>query len=315
MSRVKFLIALLPAFLLLALPGRALADSHTYGVVKDTFVNEAYPDNNYGTTGGVVISNKFTTRLGYLWFDDINLPEGATLVQAILKFYVHEINYSDRAKINIGFCTNEWNENVITWTNKPLINQSSAIEAEIPLTEFGWREINITSLVQKWVDGSQQNKGLFIYPLGYLYGAAETEYAFTFKTKESGDLKAKIDVEYSLAPTPTPSPTATPTLKPTATPKPTATITPEEEEPTPTPGEVSPTPTPTPKGKVLGSGQLIGGGLILLGLIGLITGLVLYLREKKKKDGKKTSPATCDAKAKEVKKASEGKEAETPKEE
>jgi len=309
MKRVKFLLTLLPAIFLLASPGRVLADSHTYGVVKDTFVNEVYPDNTYGTTGAVVISNKYTTRLGYLWFDDINLPEGATLNQAILKFYVYELHYSDRAKINIGLCTNEWSENVIAWTNKPLINQSSAIEAEIPLIDIGWREINITSLVQKWVDGSQQNKGIFIYPLGYLYGAAETEYAFAFKTKESDDLKAKIDVEYNLAPTPTPSPTATLTPKATPTPKPTATITSEEEEPTPTPEE-EPTPTPKPEGRILGglsSGQLVGGSLVLLGLTGLGVGLGLYLRDKRKKTGKKPSSAPAKGEA------SEGKEKEKEK--
>jgi hypothetical protein len=167
MRRVKFLLVLLPAIILLVCPSKALADSHTFGAVKDTYANQAYPDNVYGSMNHIIISNKFTTRLGYVWFDDVNLPEGATLNQAILKFYVYELHYSDRAKINIGLCTNEWNEAAVTWNNKPLINQGSAIEAEIPLVDVGWREINITPLVQKWLDGDQDNKGIFIYPLGY----------------------------------------------------------------------------------------------------------------------------------------------------
>ncbi len=301
MKRVKFLLALLPAIILLAYPVGVQADSKTLNSVKDTYANQAYPDNVYGGHNHIVISNKYTTRLGYIWFENVDLPEGANVVQAILKFYVYEVHYSDRAKLNIGLVTGDWEEADTTWNHKPTINQTSAIEAEIPLTAVGWREVNITPLVKKWVNEGVENKGLFIYPLGYLYGTAETEYAFTFRTRESSDSKPVLDVEYNLAPTPTPTPTSTPT--PTPTPKITPTEEIGEEEPTPTPEE-EPTPTPEEErgGLILGvlsPFQALGGGLILLGLIGLGIGLGLMSRRKKKPK----SPKTPEKKEKESSKS------------
>lgn len=291
MRRVKFLLALLPAIILLIYPQNVLAETKTFDSVKDTYANEVYPDNSYGTTGGVVISNKYTTRLGYLWFENINLPEGASLVQGNLKFYVHELHYSDRAKVNLGLVTGEWEETSVTWNSKPTINPTSAIEAEISLASAGWREINITPLVQKWVDGSQKNKGIYIYPLGYLYGTAETEYAFTFRSKEATENKPYLEIEYQFAPTSTPAPTATSTPK--TTPPPSASLTPvseTEEVPSPSPEPTEATPTPeAEEGLILGTlspGQALGGGLIILGGIGVLLGLVLFLRRRKVKKTK-----------------------------
>lgn len=296
MKRVKFLILLLPAIVFLAiLPCVVLAETKTFEVNKDTFANSVYNppldyrDNNYGSIGSVVISNKPIDRLGYLQFENIDLPEGAILDQGTFKFYIHEQSYADTAKFNVGPVTGDWAENSLTWNNKPTINQTQAVEAEISLTSSGWKEASITNLVRQWFEGTVENKGLFVYPLGYLYGTAETEYAFSIKTKESGDLAAKLEVEYHLEPSPSPSPEPSPTIEPEETEE-EGTI--DEEDSSPV-EEESPTPSPEPEeeqGLILGrfsSGQAIIAGLILLALIGAGISFISYSRRKPKKEPEK----------------------------
>ncbi len=264
----------------------AAGESKTLDVTKDTYANQAYPDQNRGTIDSIIVSNKYTTRLGYLQFENLDLPEGAILDKGILNFYANEVHYSSEAKVNIGPITSNWDETTVTWNNKPTINQAQAIEVEFSLTAVGWRELDVTPLVRQWLEGTE-NKGIFIYPYGFLYGAAETEYAFTLKSKESGTQRANIVVQYHFEPSPSPSPEPSPSpgVEPAEELEEEAVV--GEEEPSPTPEE-SPSPSPEAKetGLILGiftSGQAIISGLILLALIGAGISFAVYARRQPKK--------------------------------
>ncbi len=317
MKRVKYLLFLLPVITLLFVSLRpvygAVGETETFEVTKDTFANSVfnppldYRDDNYGSAGSVVVSNEPIDRLGFLQFQDINLPEGAILNQGILKFYVHEQSYADTAKVNIGPVTGDWEENSLTWNDKPTINQTQAIEAEISLTDSGWREITITHLVRQWLEGTLENKGLFVYPLGYLYGTAETDFAFSIKSKEAEN-KAQIKVEYHFAPSPSPSPTSSPSVSPSpeVSPSPDSD---EEEFVSSSVPEESPTPSPEPeeeKGLILGTlslGQAIIAGLIILALIG--SGIAFFVYSKKEKKESEKKPKKKEDKIEETKEKEE----------
>ena len=314
MKRVKFFISLLPAIIFLfTLPQSvcmAAGESKTLNITKDTYANQAYPGQNRGTLDSIIISNKYTIRLGYLQFENLDLPEGVILDKGILNFHVNEVHYSDEAKVNIGPITSNWDETTVTWNNKPTINQSQAIEVGFTLTATGGRELNITPIIRQWLEGTE-NKGLFIYPYGFLYGTAETEYAFTFKSKESGTQRANIVVKYHFEPSPSPSPIPSPSPSPTISPSPTP-IGEEKVTPSPTP-EASPSPSPEAeeeKGLILGffsTGQAIIGGLIILALIGAGIAFVTYSRQP----GKKSKKKSAKAKPAEDREKSEEKEEES----
>lgn len=296
MKRVKYLLFLLPVITLLFVSLRpvygAVGETETFEVTKDTYANQAYPDKINGNYNHIIISNKHTTRLGYIQFQDIDLPEGAIFDKGTLKLYVFEPHYADTAKVNIGPVTGDWEENSLTWNDKPTINQTQAIEAEISLADSGWREIAITHLVRQWFEGTLENKGLFVYPLGYLYGTAETDFAFSIKSKEAEN-KAQIEVEYHFAPSPSPSPTSSPSVSPSpeVSPSPDS----DEEEFVSSPvSEESPSPSPEPeeeeKGLILGTlslGQAIIAGLIILALIGSGIAFLAYARKKPTEKPKK----------------------------
>lgn len=284
MKRVRLFALLLPAvlFLFVLVPSVA-AESKTFNAVKDTYANKAYPDKVNGSQSVIILSNKYTDRLGFIQFEDVNLPEGATLIQANLKFYVYEVHYATTAKLNVGPVTEDWEESSLTWNNKPAINQTMAIEATIEMTE-GWKTVSLTNLVSQWLNDSLGNKGVFIYPYGFLYATPETEFALSMRSREYSENPPRLEVEYSLAPT------ATPTPKPTAEPSPEI-IAAEEATPaetTPEPEEES--PTPTPEGAFvlnLTRGQTIIGGLILFALVATVVAFAVYSQQKPKEKPKK----------------------------
>ncbi|MCJ7792589.1 MAG: DNRLRE domain-containing protein [Candidatus Marinimicrobia bacterium] len=283
MKRVKLFFFLLPAlYFFFSSPEVVLAETKTFNASQDAFANQAYPTNNYGSLEPLIISNKFTTRLSFVQFEELILPAGAIIDKALFKFYIYEHLYADHAKVNLGPITSTWSENNLTWENKPTINQTLAIEAEIDLTSNGWKEINLTNLAKKWADGTLEQKGLFLYPLGYLYGASETEYAFTFKSKQAADSTPKLEIEYHFEASPVPSLSPSPKTEVEATEEPEATITASEES------VVSPSPSSEAgeSGRLLGlfsPGQAIIGGLIILALIGALVSFLVYALKPKKK--------------------------------
>ncbi len=291
MKRVKFFLFLLPAIsFLFLLPQSASAETKTVIVAQDAYANEAYPDKIYGSLNHIVTSNKFTTRLGYIQFEYFELPDGAVIDSGTLRFNVYERHYADTGKVNVGPITGDWNENAVTWNSKPTINQTQAIEAQVDLTSDGWKEVAITSLVRKWSDGTIEQKGLFIYPYGFLYATPETEYAFTFRTKES-DSAPKLEIEYHLEPSPSPSPAPSPTPADEEEEEADEEIV-DEEEISP---EESPSPSPeAEEGKILGifkPGQALIAGLTLLAIIGAGISFAAYARRKPKKKPKEKPPA------------------------
>ncbi|HUS52166.1 MAG TPA: hypothetical protein VMX77_01725, partial [Candidatus Bathyarchaeia archaeon] len=142
---------------------------------------------------------------------------------------------------------------------------------------------------RQWREGTLENKGVFIYPYGFLYSAPETEFALSFKSKESGDLKAKLEVEYHFEEEPTLSPAPTVELTPASSDQ--TSPSPAEEKPTPevltTASEEEKEATPTG----LSTGQMIIGGAIFLSLAGAGAALLFYaLRKPKKKTPEKEEP-------------------------
>lgn len=294
MKRVKFVSLFLPALLFSLFSAPSVgAETQTIGVEQDTYANKAYPDDPKGSVGSVTISNKFTDRLGFLQFKSPDLPEGAIIDRGLLKIYVFERHYAATAKVNVGPVTGDWQQSTLTWNNKPTINQTLAIEAEVSLTENGWKEILVTHLVQKWHDGSLANKGLFIYPLGFLYGTAETEFAFSFKSKEA-DNPSVIEVEYHLepSPTPTPEPQETPLPTPAATLAVQASpASGQEATPSPEPEE-TPAPEATKSGLVLNltTGQSIVAAMIFIALVGTLVAFIVYFARQKEDRKVKKEP-------------------------
>jgi len=220
-----------------------------YAGTDDTHIDHDYPDANQSNTT-------------YLWFRednwvvpllnfDVSSIAGTAIVRAQLELYVVEPEPGDyRGPCTIAaYCVRKnWVLEEVTWYRASAgvpwdkagckgpgdrcQEDSGVSETEDPDT---WMTIDVTSIVQQWVNG--ENYGLVLR--GYIPGRVGRA-AFISSRDASADFRPKLIVEYREQPTRTPTPTNTPTA--TRTPTQTATATPTNT-PIDTPTTI---PTATP---------------------------------------------------------------------
>jgi hypothetical protein len=142
-------------------PCIALTGIETLGVEDDAYIDEGNADTNYGGNPTLRIgrlSGYFIDTL--IKFDDVESYEGVTLSSAILRMYVYmpspgvDDNYINRI-------TEDWDENLVTWNNKPGKNNAITVNFDDPLHE-GWIELDVTEIVETWLDGSFPHNGFYI---------------------------------------------------------------------------------------------------------------------------------------------------------
>ena len=90
--------------------------------------------------------------------NQLNLPVGVTLDSAFFSIYVHD---ASGQTVNVHRITADWAENTVTWDNfagqyDPTIVGSFIAGA------MGTYSVNITALVQGWLDGDYPNYGLVL---------------------------------------------------------------------------------------------------------------------------------------------------------
>ncbi|MCP4684888.1 MAG: DNRLRE domain-containing protein [bacterium] len=88
----------------------------------------------------------------------VQLPAGATITSATLNLYCAQA--TDQS-INVHRVTSAWDEMTVTWDNfggayDPTVVGTFAADV------VGWRSVDITTLVQAWSDGTQEDLGVLI---------------------------------------------------------------------------------------------------------------------------------------------------------
>jgi len=296
MKRVKFFIFLLPAIILLfALPRVALAETIDLTSVADSFVNDGYPDNNYGSAHSLITSYNSVYRWSLTRFDLSSLPGEAQIDTAVLKVYLYGSSGDASVPTMAARITGDWTESGVKWNNRPMFDESTGVTTNID-TATGYKSWDITEIVRGWQNNDFSNYGLAL-------GHGSGNYSRSFRSREYASNHPKLSITYHLPePSPSPSPVPSPSPSPSPGVSPTPEVTEEvEEEPSPTPEE-SPSPSPeAEEGKILGLfslGQALIGALILLALIGAGISFATYARRKPEKKVKKSRRKVEDARHK-----------------
>jgi len=162
----------LSALVLLALPLFAQAPPSA-----DTFVSSATPKTNYGPSITLVVGQGSTA---YIQFNLSGVPTGATVSKAMLRLYVDAV--VTNGAFDVYRLNNAWSENTLTYnTPPPALGTSATGGHPISITSASFNQfllIDITSLVQGWVNGTIANNGVALALTG-------SNGYFSFDSKES----------------------------------------------------------------------------------------------------------------------------------
>jgi hypothetical protein len=117
-----------------------------------------------------------------------SLPQGQTVSSAMMYIYVGGYNSTT---VNIYGVSSDWTETGVTWSNKPTI--FSTVEGSFSPTANGWKAIDITGLVNKWLNGSYANFGLLLDQVE----TNQTYSNYISKEGEGGAYAPYVRVEYA----------------------------------------------------------------------------------------------------------------------
>ena len=239
-----------------------------YWDTDDTYIHQFAPDSTHCVEDQFRVGYDHT-YYGLIRFDVSFIPANAIVREATLQLYAvgwggDDITVTAHClKRPVEFCEVTWKQprDGETWGqpggNDPLTDYCP--EPESSFTSWSilkWYDLDLTSLVQSWVDGSMPNHGVVLRSI-------ESINSLWFASGENSTLsrRPKLVITYgpggvpgptptaAASPTPSPTPlvTGTATVTPTDTPTATATFTAvptATTTPTPT---VSPTPTTAPE--------------------------------------------------------------------
>lgn len=169
-----------------------------FSAIEDAHVLQSDPDNNYGSGESLYIDNSNNSDI-YIKADLGSIPSGSIVESAVLTVYVYNtFEYGNAWAYRV---TEDWQENTITWNNKPADTGTKFGEM---LISSGYQTLDITNLVQDWVNGTYSNYGLVLKSYDAKAWLHSSEYSY------NGESRLYITVTYNAKPTVTPTdPTGT----------------------------------------------------------------------------------------------------------
>lgn len=161
----------------------------------DTYINSSQPLNNYGAdnTFDVRPDNGASNR-GLVKFNLSSIPADSTVTSATL--YLNEKHKKSGQTTYIYRVTSNWNENTVTWLSWSLLggdfDSGISYFTFLPDQQDCMLTMDITSLVQAWVNGTYPNYGLMLYSTG-------PNQAISYYSKEDGTASRhpKLDIIYT----------------------------------------------------------------------------------------------------------------------
>jgi hypothetical protein len=171
----------------------------------DTFIKGDSATTNYGSdTTFDVRPDNGADRRGLVRFNLSGIPTNATITSA--KLYLYEKSNKTGQVTYTYRVTTNWNESIVTWNSWTTpggdFDSSISYFTYIPDQNNCMLTLDITSLVQLWVNGTYPNYGLLLYSTG-------PNHTISYVTREDTTLseQPKLDIVYTVPNTPTPSPT------------------------------------------------------------------------------------------------------------
>ena len=131
--------------------------------ISNTYTQELHPSTNYGS--GLPINN-LTLQTGnnvgnvYLQFNLAEIPTNASIQKATLQLYVNQV--LGPGSFDVYELNSAWSQSTLTYANAPILGASATGNhpTQIPAAADQFILVDITPLVQDWVNGSATNYGV-----------------------------------------------------------------------------------------------------------------------------------------------------------
>jgi hypothetical protein len=146
-----------------ATPLTCLQTTITLYPTDDSWVNELYPNDNYGADDNLIVMDYSSTIVrSYLRFDVSVIPVNATIFDARFSLFFWSWDDAVTSDIGVYRVYGLWNEGTITWNNQP--GFASFYEDAIGLgpATNSYESWNVTALTQGWVSGIVPNFGVVV---------------------------------------------------------------------------------------------------------------------------------------------------------
>ena len=160
----------------------------------DTFSLSSSPTNNYSTFQNMAVEHSGALNASsYVQFNLSTVPAGATVAKATLRLYVDLATVS--GQFDVYQLNTSWGEKTLTYNNAPALGTSATGNHPITITTASLNQfvvIDITPLVQSWINGSVANNGVALAVVG-------STGVFAFDTKESITTSHHPELEIALA--------------------------------------------------------------------------------------------------------------------
>ena len=131
-------------------------EAREFIAVADSYVESGYPDKNNGSAQAIIVTNNGTNRReAYLKFDLAQLPVESKVRSAKLKFWATNSDTKGGTKEHqVLLAGSNWDENTITWNNKPASGNYVASAHIDP--GWKWHEIDVTDVINAHLDSAAE---------------------------------------------------------------------------------------------------------------------------------------------------------------
>lgn len=147
------------------------------GNITDAWINQSQPNQNNGAHANLytgIVSG--ANRRSHLEWDVSMIPSTAVIQSATLTLF--QLASTGPSNIFVFRANGTWTESGITWANQPTwFTPSTASQTVLGLPTNIPVNFDLTSLVQQWVSGTANNRGVMVQQGGgnaTVYGSSES---------------------------------------------------------------------------------------------------------------------------------------------
>ncbi len=146
----------------------------------DAPVYESDPSENFGWKGYIDWGQvAYYEKQGLIIFENLSGYSGITLNSAILNVFLIDASIYDDNRLRRVI--EDWEEDTVTWNSRP----DSTSQGELEFTAYPdieWLDLDVTDLVQSWLDSTYPNYGFCFLRLDDL-----NNHSWAFCSKEYYD--------------------------------------------------------------------------------------------------------------------------------